>query len=490
MKRVLILDALTVITRDGHCMVSINRFIGSSVFLFFDNIIVSAGNWLFWIIVTSLTAPSVVGQATVIIGLVTLLNTISQLGMEYPILKRTSTEGVHILGPSLLMAVAIACATLPLMSYITSFYHDSEREFVLIAALMISLYPINFVSRYTLLGISQARIISVIDTAGIVTKFVLAYLLLVTGWGAYGILTAILANFAIMSIAGILVLNKLVGIKFRPLKRHLYKSVLTESLVNTPSKFSGMLIFSLSVVLLGSYGINSSDIGRFYIALIITIVAGAMITNMAYMIIPASTVTKTDLSINGLRLGLSITSPFIAALISSPVLILSFLGPDYVKAAPLLTVLAIGILPFSVVFTSISKFNYLEKSKRIVILGIMQTAAFVISFILLVPLSGSMGAAYSIVIAFGSSFAVTTCWVEKRLLKYIANCVVAILAGTISGVAITFIVGQGLTANIFGAAIAICITSVVLLVLKNTTIEEMSSLIRIAFNQTIKRSES
>src|SRR6476659_1012199 len=106
-----------------------------------------------------------------------------------------------------------------------------------------------------------------------------------------------------------------------------------------PLKLSRTFIFSLSIVLLAYFGVRASEVGEFYIALLISVFGGSLVTSMAYMVIPASSISKTDLTSSSLRFGISLTAPIIAALITSPKFILSLLGSQYLSAETILIAL-------------------------------------------------------------------------------------------------------------------------------------------------------
>lgn len=124
---------------------------------------------------------------------------------------------------------------------------------------------------------------------------------------------------------------------------------------------------------------------------------------MAYMVIPASSRSNNDLTTDSMRISLSLTAPLIAALIVAPKSILSVIGPDYTSAETILLLLSIGILPSSIAINAISKSNYLGKSRELITIGSIQVLAFLVPFLFLVPLYGTLGAAVSMLIAFVSS---------------------------------------------------------------------------------------
>jgi O-antigen/teichoic acid export membrane protein len=250
--------------------------------------------------------------------------------------------------------------------------------------------------------------------------------------------------------------------------------VIKEGLSNVPSKLSRTMIITLSVILLAYYGISDSDIGIFYIALMISIVGAGVASSMAFTVIPASTESKADLSSGSLRLGLSLTALVVAALIVAPKDILSIIGPEYASADTILLVLSMAILPTAVISNAIAKFNNLGHGRKIIAVGVIQIAGFLTSFLILVPHYGSLGAAYSILITYTTSALFAVCLFEQVKRKYIANSVVAVIIGWISGYTINFMLDNSIPA-IVSSVIA---TLVVLLALRNTSVSELRALIR------------
>jgi O-antigen/teichoic acid export membrane protein len=234
------------------------------------------------------------------------------------------------------------------------------------------------------------------------------------------------------------------------------------------------MIMTLTVILLASFGISDSDIGIFYIAMMLSIVGASLASSMSFTVIPASTESSVDLSSGSLRLGLSLTAPVIAAFIVAPKYILSMIGPEYASADIILLVLSVAILPTTVAMNAISKFNNLGHEKKIIVIGVIQTAGFLMSFLILVPYYGGLGAGYSILISNTASAVFAVSLFGKAERKYVANSVVAVIIGCISGYAINFMLDYSLP-TIVSSVVA---TSIVLLALRNTSISELRQLIR------------
>jgi len=63
---------------------------------FIDAILLSVGGWFFWIMISKFAQVSEVGQASTIFGLILLVGSIGQLGFEYPLLKKSSSQRTEI----------------------------------------------------------------------------------------------------------------------------------------------------------------------------------------------------------------------------------------------------------------------------------------------------------------------------------------------------------------------------------------------------------
>jgi O-antigen/teichoic acid export membrane protein len=452
-----------------------NKFVGQGILLFLDQVLVAITNWLYWLVISRLTLTSEIGQATSVYSLVLFMALLSQMGLEYPLLKKSSLHRSHVLGTALtieLILIPGLIAALILLSY-TSVYHASLSEFLWVAVVLLAVSPISFIARFALLGLSDAKSVLIFDLIAASLKFLAAYILLPMGFGAFGILLSFVIVGVVAAVGMLAILRWRLPLMLVLQKRHIIE-VLKEGLSNTPSKLSGTMITTLCVILLASFGISDSEIGIFYIAMMLSVVGASLASSMSFMVIPASTESKVDLSSGSLRLGLSLTAPIVAALIVAPKDILSIIGPEYASADTVLLVLSIGILQAAVAMNAISKFNNLGHVGKIIAIGVIQTAAFLVSFQILVPYYGALGAAYSILIAYTASAIFAIYMFEKLERRYVANSVIAVIIGCVTGYAIDFVLNNSVS-TIFSSILA---TSIVLLGLKNTSVSELRQLIR------------
>jgi O-antigen/teichoic acid export membrane protein len=458
-------------TKENVNVKSHAHFVTPSIFLFLDNILVSAGNWIYWLLISKMTSSSEIGIAVSVYSLIMLTTTLTQLGLEYPLLKKSNTAGSKILGTSLLIESIIIMVSIPFVIIIVNtLYAKSIEHFTLISILLLITISLEFILRFVLLGISNSKAVLLIDLVGLGIKFVTGLVLVHLSIEAMGILLAYLVEGFFITFASFLVVKKSFSINIG--NKAYFKEILKDALINTPAKWSKTVIVMLSIVILALMNINASDVGVFYISMIITVVVGGISSSMAYMVIPAFNTLKRDLSSSSIRISLSLTAPFVVALLVVPRSILSLIGQEYTSAETVLTILALSIIPAAITVNMISMLNNLGKSKMLITIGILQIVTFLVCFFVLVPTYGILGAAISILVAYCVTSATLLYSTDHQSFKYVLFTSFSICAGIIVGYILGIIIGNNLefvvAAGSVGASVAVIILS------KNLTIRELS----------------
>lgn len=459
--------------------ISTAKFLGPGFLLFLDQLLLAAGGWLYWIMIFRFASASEVGEATTVYSLVLLFSLIVQLGLEYPLLKKSSVTDrrSNILGTALLLELIITVSSLPIMFCVISNISDQSLQvYSWLAAVMLLSSSLGFISRFALLGVSSTKSVLLVDLVAISIKFVSGFTLVALGFGAFGMVTSIFLQLLFTTLGTMMVARKLFS-GFSVDNIHFLKEIAIDGLANAPTKVKSLLMLSIAVVLLAHFGVSSSDIGIFYAAFMLSVITGSLSSSISFMVIPASSSSKADLSNEGLRIGLSLTAPLIAALIIEGKFILSVIGTQYMSAEQILLVLSIGILPASIVMNTISKFNNLNKSRKVIIIGSVQIVTFLTSFWCLVPIYGTLGAAFSALISFTVSSIPSILWSERKSIKYIVFSCVAIIVGLVVG----FLFSMSLQPihPFFVVVITVAVTLAVIIILKNITILEIRRLIKV-----------
>lgn len=441
---------------------NLNKIVAPGILLFIDQILVAAGGWIFWLVISKLTTSSEIGIATAFYSLAMLVTTASQLGLEYPLLKRSSYDRTRIFGTVIAIEMTLTALSIPVLLYVagTLYGEASAAEYVWLTAGIVVLTSLGFVSRFALLGISDAKNVLIFDMAGTGLKFVAGFLLVLQDYGGIGILVSFMAYNAIILAGTLAVAKKRLSFGFGSM--FYAREILREGLANMPSKLSKMFIMNLSVVLLTFLGtMSSSDVGVFYIELMISFAAGSVASSMAYMIIPTESKRTggSAASTGGIRIGLGLTAIIVSALLTEPAYVLSLVGPNYASEVISFFILCLSIIPAAILNSSIAKLNTSNKLRALVIIGSVQIATFLSAFFVLSPMYGLTGVAISILAAFSVATALSLAWSHERsYLRSIAVSSLAIAAGWLAGFCLELLTIQS-PAMLISASVGVTITA-------------------------------
>jgi O-antigen/teichoic acid export membrane protein len=450
---------------------SINKFISPGFLLSLDLFIVSFVNWIYWLFISKLTSTAEVGQATSVYSFTVLTSAVTLLGLEYSLVKKSSSERSNILGTAFIIVSLVTILSIPILYYsINNLYNGSLSGLVWVAVGIVIFSSQRYILRYALLGLLDAKSVLVINITGALIQLVIGVVLVSAGLGALGILSSFFFNVLFITVLSLLKARKSFKLRAGDLKY--CKSILKDALVNMPTPVAKIVIYSLSVVLLASFGTSQSDVGVFYIALMLSVIMVGFAANIALMVIPASSASRKDLSEDSFRIGLSLTAPLITILIVAPRSILSLVGPEYTSADIALLIMSAGMFPYTIVVNAISRFNNTDSPREIVTIGSILVSVFLLSFVFLVPLYGIVGAALSILLASIASALPAIHWLRNAsLTRYATTSLLSILAGVVVGYCLKL--AFDFMHPVFYLLICVTIVMIINFRLKNTSLEEL-----------------
>jgi len=454
-----------------------NRFVNLGILLFLDSIIIALSGWTYWLMISRFVSLSEVGQATAIYSLVLFFFMLSQMGFEYPLLKKSFVVRSRTLWTTLSIELIITFAIIPALIFIQSdVYGTSLQRFNVISITLLVFSSIGFVTRFSLLGKSEVKSIIIIDIIGTGIRFLSGYVLVTNGLGALGILYSFLFQQIVTTTATLAIATRIFAFGLSSMSYA--KEIIKEGLINMPSKFSRTFIISFSIVLLASFGVSDSAIAKFYVALMISIMGAGMASNIAFMVIPNSSMVNKDMSSDSMRIGLSLIAPLIVTLLIAPKQILSLIAGDYASAEIVLLVLSFSILPSAIIMNTISNFNNLNKSKELLLIGAIQIVTFIIAFFSLVPQYQTLGAAISIFLSFSSTSVTCVLLSECRVLNYILTSIIAVAGGWIAGYILSRIFEVHV---VFAILVSVLVTLSITLSLKNISVNEIREIVKVAY---------
>ena len=239
------------------------------------------------------------------------------LGFEYTLVKKASLDPSRILGMALLIQLSLILVSTPILIYLIDLlYGGTLNQLSWIAIGLVFFFSMRYTIRFTLLGVSNARSILILNSVGATLQLTTGYIMVLAGLGAFGILLSILLNVMFVTCSTFVIARRSFDLSVGDLRYT--REILSDALVNAPAALSKTVVYSLCVILLAYFGISQTDVGIFYIALMMSFIVGSFASNMALMVIPASLTGKRDLSTDSIRLGLFLTAPIIVTLILEP----------------------------------------------------------------------------------------------------------------------------------------------------------------------------
>ncbi len=405
-----------------------NGLVRGGFYLFLDLIVVNLGGWAFWFTVSKLTTPVEVGYATTAISLAGLLGGFFGLGLDYSLLREVATGRRSAFGT----ALTFEMSTLTLLSpalFATGLliYGANFTQYMVLSIPIFLASGLVLVTRSTALALLEARRVFLYDAAGTALRFTVGVWLVLMGLGGIGILAGGIAGGLVIGLTLLRLCHIRLGLINGGLKELIH--LLKLGLSNFPGKVAGLIIGNLSIVMLAAYTLDPAGVGRFFIALAISLVAGGLATSLAIIALPLSVQRGSDASQTSLRLGISLTSPLIAGLVAAPELILSLIGPAYTTASDSLRILALAMIPSIIYSNAVTKLNHTKDLKRLTALGATQLITFLVTFVFLANTNDAWGVALSILISNTSVGIPSLTWLGRQAARPTAASIAAVAVG-------------------------------------------------------------
>jgi len=147
-------------------------------------------------------------------------------------------------------------------------------------------------------------------------------------------------------------------------------------------------------------------------------------------------------------------------------------------------------LPYSILTTSISSFNFTGDFRKIVMVGSVQVVIFLVSFLLLAPYYGTIGTSFAILLAFFSSSVMCLVWVERIVLKIVGKSIIALALGWLIGYSVNLLNSDFdvVYNQIVSIISAVSTTLIALLILKNLSLSEFKQMTIGLLNTSFRQS--
>ncbi|PWU80628.1 MAG: hypothetical protein DLM72_11180 [Candidatus Nitrosopolaris wilkensis] len=383
-----------------------------TIYLFIEAGSILLSGYVFWLILSKLTTTGVIGISSAVITIATIFASIGSLGapsgvqrfLGRSISKQEDHETKVFVKASLLIVCIGTAVCSAIIFIVRNWIYDSfHLDFNLLIVTIIILASSAFygILRSVVIASLKTKILSTMSLVSTIIKIALATSLVLMGVGALGITISIASATILTSVfLSIAVVRRFFKSAGATKEAGLYQSLRIVLAASMAFWIPGLITTIGSqlgtIVVYGSNG--ASQAGIYFIALSIvtgiTLIASALST-IAYPTISAMTDGRKRLAWRITKLALIATLPLSTSIVFYSKDVMQLFGKQYVDGASTLEVLLLSILPGTVLGgVGVLVYSY-GNNKRVLIVGLSVSISRTISYFVLVPIFGGIGAALS-----------------------------------------------------------------------------------------------
>jgi len=403
---------------------SLNRVIRGSFWLYVSGIVANLLGYAYWLMASSFVPPSTIGEASALVGVVSLISVIVSLGISSgatrlfgkvlgqpvskPLLSSWFSSSLMV---TIVLYVSATIATIlvgPLFGVT-----QLQLPFVM-SMIMLSAFPqiANPLYNATL----RTGVIALSSILSASSRLVLGLVLLYLGTGFVGIMLAFIIAYVVQHIVLATALRRSIAAA-KPSLAQAKESVrqglpaYIPSLVSTAGSWLGVL---------GIYAISGpADAGTYYIAFTIASVVYSLpltLLGLMFPVLSGMEDGRKRASARAIRLTSAIIAPLAGIVIAYPYVPLSMMGSSYVASSLALQLLAVGCFAAPIASGFNSLIYAYGKYRFVTTLGLATNIPRVLLYAPLVALWGDSGAAISYIL--GYAFALAAVWFMSRRIGY------------------------------------------------------------------------
>jgi O-antigen/teichoic acid export membrane protein len=380
------------------------------LFLFISSVITSVFGFVYWFLISILSGPEVVGIASSIIGLGTLISSIAILELPMGVRRflgrafgHRNTEDLNIYFWSSFIVVLMLCLLSAIIVWIMALLGVSLLGFS--GSMLISA---GFIALLNFYGVIYALLVSTLRTeyaaisalASGMTELCVGVFLVYSGLGwlgaVIGLLFSNVCSVALMMVFGLRELRRWGGIKIGFSSRAMRKSLHAGIAYWLPGVVA---LFGQQLGILTVFDIHGGqEAGTYYIAYAIFGVVFMLPVSLMSILFPIlSGLSEGDKEVAGkaLKICVALGSPVVVFLVFYSRFPLSLVGNEYTSAALTLSLLVTSIIPLTYA-SAVNSLVYASGSYRKVLgIGLAINVPRVVLYFILIPLYGGFGAALS-----------------------------------------------------------------------------------------------
>jgi O-antigen/teichoic acid export membrane protein len=426
-----------------------------ALFIYFETLISMFSGFVFWIIMSKVSTPNAIGISSTMVSLVTIFSTIASIGIPLGIQrflgksfseKKENIAKEFVKASFILSSLGILACSIVFLLLHERFYQLFNLDFSLLVVSIILIASTTIMTLFRSIVVSslKTKMLPLIMIVGAIVKIILAYILVLNGYGALGITLGFTFFPILGTIFYTIIILKVIKSKGKNSEGRVlkyYKEVFISSVVNwIPTIIYTMGSHLGTLLVFGSHG--SIEAGIYFISfslsMAITALMSALFT-IAYPILSAMSDGRKRFAWRTIKISLIISLPFSFAVIFYSKEILSVFGPSYISGSTALGVLLLSIMPIAIT-TGINNLSYsYGKYRQVLIIGLASNIPRAILYFSLVPSLEGVGAAISYTVGSIVGFIVSLIYSEKNNLIIIWKDITYIIIIPILILAVLFL---------------------------------------------------
>ncbi len=403
-------------------------------FLYIESISMLFSGYIYWLILSKLTSPAIIGTSSTVISFSALFTAIAAVGISSGIQRflaksigNNSLEESKGIINSALLIISIGISILIIF---VTFFNDLiqssfgiKEEFLILSMVIMALTVISNLFRYFIIASLKTSSIAVASILSTIIKIVITVVLVIIGYEIIGILLGYLSYFVSSTIILSITLKKTIY-----KRHHLHtNNSFTKTFQNLYEIFKSSIPFWIPNIIntagnqLGTISIfissGAEGAGIYFICF--SIFTGislimSVLSTIAYPTIGSLPDGRKRAVSKFLNITLILTLPLSISIIGYAGQILHIIGEDYMRGSLILQILFLSMLP-AVITTGVSILSYAYgDNRKVLFIGFSSSIPKILLYFILVPAIGSIGAAFSFLIGSLIGF-VTSIYIGRRI---------------------------------------------------------------------------
>jgi O-antigen/teichoic acid export membrane protein len=402
-----------------------------ATYLYIETLVGMLSGYIFWIIMSKLAAPEIIGTSSALVSLAVIFMTAATIGVPAGIqrfLAKSLSEQkledatVYLRASLILVSLGIiVCSTLLIIAY-DWLYEVFRIDFslIIVALVYIASSASMILFRSVIIASLKTKTLPLVAVVSGAAKFILSVVLVLVGTGALGVTI----GFSFFSVIGsILLAFSIVKIFRSSSTKQIPKISLKIALKNTidasvPS-WIPTLVYSIGshlgpILVFGSHGANEAAF--YFIAFSLVTAISALMSSLftiAYPALSAMEDGRKRFAWRTIKISLIISLPLSSSFIFYSKEVMQFFGQDYIQGSLPLGILLCSLLPYAVT-AGINNLVYSYGNYRQVLaIGLGASITRTGLYFILVPFYDSTGAAASYTIGTVIGFIISIVIAKK-----------------------------------------------------------------------------